>query len=204
MTLESLCSKTTSKHITTVCCFHRLQAGLRIHTQRQTVGTLTPLPHASPSTLHDLYYTDEYTLLDGDKQASVQPEFGMKQGCPLSPLLFTIYLNEVDSLAEGVQGALTDIPNFAVPELLFADDLSLLSNVHGQLQTKRNRLRVNAHRKSLTVNTHKSEVMCFNSRSDNRLPPLYYDGTQLLYTNTFKYLGMVCNKNIRQLRRMKR
>ena len=37
--------------------------------------------------------------------------------------------------------------------------------------------------------------MCFNSRSDNRLPPLYYDGTQLSYTDTFKYLGMVCDKN---------
>jgi len=34
------------------------------------------------------------------------------------------------------------IPNFAVPELLFADDLSLLSNVHDQLQTILNRLRV--------------------------------------------------------------
>jgi len=33
--------------------------------------------------------------------------------------------------------------------------------------------------------------MCFNSRSDNRLPSLYYDGTQLSYTDTFKYLGMV-------------
>jgi len=44
--------------------------------------------------------------------------------------------------------------------------------------------------------THKSEVMCFNSRSDNRSPPLYYDGTQLSYTDTFKYLGMVCDKNI--------
>ena len=38
--------------------------------------------------------------------------------------------------------------------------------------------------------------MCFNSRSDSRLPPLYYDGTQLSYTDTFKYLGMVCDKNI--------
>jgi hypothetical protein len=56
-----------------------------------------------------------------------------------------------DSLAEGVQGALTGIPNFAVPELLFAYDLSLLSNVHDQLQTMLNRLRVYAHRKSLTV-----------------------------------------------------
>ena len=59
-----------------------------------------------------------------------------------------------------------------------------------------NSLRVYAHRKSLTVNTHKSEVMCFKSGSDNRLPPLYYDGTQLSYTDTFKYLGMVCDKNI--------
>jgi hypothetical protein len=89
----------------------------------------------------------------------------------------------------------TDISNFAVPEVLFADDPSLLSNVHDQLQTMLNRLRVYAHRKSLTVNTHKSEVMCFNSRSDNCLPPLYYDGMQLSYTVTFKYfLGMVCDK----------
>jgi len=51
-------------------------------------------------------------------------------------------LNDVDSLAEGVQCTLTGIPNFAVPELLFADDLSLLSNVHDQLQTILNRLRV--------------------------------------------------------------
>ena len=110
--------------------------------------------------------------------------------------LSVVKMNDIDSLAEGVQGTITGIPNFAVPELLFADDLSPLSNVHDQLQTRLNRLRVYAHRKSLMVNTQKSEVMCFNSRSGNRLPPLYYDGTQLSYTDTFKYLGMVCDKNI--------
>eukprot|EP00983_Pelagomonas_calceolata_P103584 1158925-Pelagomonas_calceolata.AAC.5 len=31
--------------------------------------------------------------------------------------------------------------------------------------------------------------------SDN-LPPLYFDGTQLPYTDTFKYLGMVCDRTI--------
>ncbi len=57
------------------------------------------------------------------------------------------------------------------------------------------KLRAYARRKSLTVNTSKSEVMCFNSRSDN-LPPLYFDGEQLPYTDTFKYLGMVFDKTI--------
>ena len=53
-TLERCSPKTTSKHITTVCCFHRLQADIQFHTQRQTVGTITSLSHASPSTIHPL------------------------------------------------------------------------------------------------------------------------------------------------------
>ena len=63
------------------------------------------------------YHADEYTMLDGDKRSNVQPSFGVKQGCPLSSPLFLIYLNDVDSLAEGVQGAITGIPNITVTHL---------------------------------------------------------------------------------------
>jgi hypothetical protein len=44
-----------------------------------------------------------------ETKANVQPSFGVKP--PLSPLLFSFNLNDVDSLAEGVQGAITGIPN---------------------------------------------------------------------------------------------
>jgi hypothetical protein len=37
--------------------------------------------------------------------------------------------------------------------------------------------------------------MCFNSNSEN-LPLLYFDGAMLSYTDSFKYLGMVCDKQI--------
>jgi len=82
------------------------------------------MPHHIVSILRDLYHEDEYKLLDGDKRANLQPFLGVKQGCPLSPLLFSIYMNDIDCLVEGVQGALTGIPNFMVTHLLFADDLS--------------------------------------------------------------------------------
>ena len=101
-------------------------------------------------------------------------------------------------LAEGVQGVITGIPNFTVTHLLFAGDLSLTSTNQNELQTMLNKLRVYAQNKSLTVNTQKSEVMCFNSRPGSVLPPLFFDGTQLPYTDTdtFEYLGMVCDIQI--------
>ena len=93
------------------------------------------------------------------------------------------------------QGALTSIPVFthliqikyhvdiSPFNMLFADDLFLPFNDHADLQTMLNKLRVYAERKSLTVSTQKSEVMCFNSNSEN-LPPLYFDGVMLPYTDS--------------------
>ncbi len=54
---------------------------------------------------------------------------------PLSPLLFAIYLNNIDSIADGVKGALTGTPNFFVTHTLFANDLCLMSNAPNRMQT---------------------------------------------------------------------
>eukprot|EP00983_Pelagomonas_calceolata_P030254 948982-Pelagomonas_calceolata.AAC.1 len=81
-----------------------------------------------------MYANDEYILVDGCKQARVCPLFGVKQGCPLSPLLFSLYINNVDCLAENVQGAITGTRDVCVTHMLYADDLCLTSNLPDQLQ----------------------------------------------------------------------
>jgi len=73
--------------------------------------------------------------------------------CPLPPLLLRIYMNDVDSLAEGVQGAITGIPNFTATHMLFADDLSLTSTDYNELQTITDKLRVYAQKKTLTLSS---------------------------------------------------
>ena len=50
-----------------------------------------------------MYYRDEYVLKDGDKTARVHPTRGVKQGCHMSPLLFSFYINDIDDIAEGVR-----------------------------------------------------------------------------------------------------
>jgi hypothetical protein len=59
-----------------------------------------------------------------------------------------------------------------------------------------NKMRVYAQKKSLTVNTQRFEVMCYNSRPGSFLPPLFFIGTQPPYPDTFKCLGMVCDRQV--------
>ena len=60
--------------------------------------------------------------------------------------------------------------------MLYADDLGLTTNDPIEMQTMLNKLRKNAEKKGLTVNTAKSEVVHFNSKSVSPLRnPFTYD-----------------------------
>jgi hypothetical protein len=132
---------------------------------RRTPLTQPPLL----SVIQDIYNRDEYVLKDGDKIARVHPTRGVKQGCPLSPLLFPLYNNDIDDIAEGVSsGAITGTAGVHVSHMLYADDLiTLLTNEPRDMQIMLSRLAVYARNKHLIVNTSKSKVVHFNSAGEN-------------------------------------
>eukprot|EP00983_Pelagomonas_calceolata_P022220 698782-Pelagomonas_calceolata.AAC.1 len=114
-----------------------------------------------------MYANDEYILVDGCKQARVRRHCGVKQGCPLSPLLFSLYINAVDCLSENVQGAIAGTSDLRVAHMLYADDLCLTSNVPDQLLLMPDRLHAYAQRKELVINADKSEIVHLNSSGNN-------------------------------------
>ena len=83
---------------------------------------------------------DEYILKDGEKIARVYTNTGVKQGCPLSPWVPSLCINDVDEIAEGVQGAVTGTTGSSVTHMLYADDLTLMSNDPDAMQTMLNHL----------------------------------------------------------------
>ena len=64
----------------------------------------------------------------------------MRQGCNLSPLLFSLYINDLETyLATNIAGSIT-LSNLKAQLLLFADDLVLLADSESGLQNSMDRL----------------------------------------------------------------
>ena len=74
--------------------------------------------------------------------------------------------------------------------MLYADDLTLLTNEPRDMQIMLSRLAVYARNKHLIVNTSKSEVVHFKSVGEN--VPVFDVGAATLHNKDFsRYLGMV-------------
>jgi hypothetical protein len=155
------------------------------------------MPAGLLAAIQRLYRGAVYELHDGHKRTGrVQCTRGIKQGCPLSPLLFSLYISDLPSYlqrqcpAEGV-----GCGDGRLRSLCFADDLSLLSGSQAGLQRMLDALHSYAASKRLTVNVSKTEVMVFGGRCGAlrgaQTPYTYGPGReQLSRVSEFKFLGL--------------
>ena len=111
-----------------------------------------------------------------------------KQGCPLSPILFNIYIDDVKNIFEDSCDPI-DLQGKKINHFLYADDLVLLSSSGDGLQKCLNRLHVFSRAKNLTINIAKTKTMIFNNTG--RLIKQYFivDNKKLEKVQTFCFRG---------------
>ena len=102
---------------------------------------------------------------------------GLKQGCPLSPLLYSLYTSDIDRLLTVQRGAATALDSVQVPHCDYADDIALTSNTAECLQFQLNKFHNYTNFKGLKLNTNKTKVMVFFSKHTHAIPTFTYDGT---------------------------
>lgn len=118
---------------------------------------------------------------------------GVKQGCPLSPTLFGIFIDDFQAeLANGAVGF--DLPSLAgvpTPALFYADDLALVSTTTAGLQAQLDLLEAYSKRWRLTVNVKKTKVVVYTTQhSKVEAPQLTYMSAPIEVLDTFRYLGV--------------
>jgi hypothetical protein len=138
----------------------------------------------------------QYLLIDGDKiSEEVAHNRGLKQGCPLSPLLYSLYNNDMDRFLTVQRGAATVLDSVKTPHCDYADDIALTSNTADNLQIQLIKFYDYTRFKGLKLNTDKTKVMVFFSGGNSTIPTFTYDSTPLELVTEFKYLGITLTRD---------
>lgn len=126
-----------------------------------------------------LYDQPTFQVKEGHKLSTIMPQLsGVRQGCPLSPYLFIIYMNTLmHDLTEELQKQYTHIPGVhasddTLYDLEFADDIVLLARSRGVAQFLITRIQQIASEAGMQLNTSKTNLVLMNSRYANFEPQL--------------------------------
>ena len=116
----------------------------------------------------------------------ISSNLGLKQGCPLSPMLFNLYIDDIKDIFDAQCDPIT-IQNENISHFLYADDLVLISSNAEGLQRSLDKLGDFAESKKLTISIKKSKSIIFNSQGRFIKQQFSIKGEIIEPVNTFCY-----------------
>ena len=140
----------------------------------------------------------------GELGETFEAGVGVKQGCPLSPLLFGIYLDRFESYLDSrCPGEGAELGGAQVRALFYADDIVIVSDTAAGLQRMLDAMHEFCQANSMFVNSKKSEVVIFGregpvggsgdggSAGGPGVGPFNCGSNTLAIKPSYKYLGLI-------------
>lgn len=137
--------------------------------------------------LQNIYEKSQSAVRIGNEYGEwFQTDVGTRQGDPLSPLLFIVYLERVmDQVRQNTCGI--NVSGLLINNLRFADDIDLIDEDLSSLQRQVELTKTAAEQSGLMININKTKTMVFGDRNiENRIQVA---GGTIENVDKFEYLG---------------
>ena len=131
--------------------------------------------------------------VEGEISAFQKIKRGVRQGCVLSPDLFSLYSEIIMRNIEGQPGIRVGGHN--INNLRYADDTILISENEKDLQQLLNIVESKSKEKGLELNSKKTEVMVISRKEEPPLINITINGIKLKQRDHFKYLAALVSSD---------
>ena len=147
-------------------------------------------------TLKNIYQNTRCAVKIGNKITNWFPcKQGVRQGDPLSPILFNIFINGIfEKLKQANCSPVTLNGTDMINALAYADDIVLLSTSKEGLQKALNTIQEYCTQWHLKINSSKTKTMVFSKGNQKINNTFFLNGVELENTKEYKYLGITIHK----------
>jgi hypothetical protein len=124
---------------------------------------------------------------------------GVKQGCPLSPTLFGLYIDALEEyMLTALPGSTVRVGMERLLLLLYADDIVFMATSEAELQSMMDTFSDFCAKYELTVNLGKTKVVVFGNQRGANAANIVYRGRVVEQAEEYKYLGVTfhCKRGV--------
>ena len=154
------------------------------------------VPQYIVDAIEDIYKETPYII--GSK--CIWTATGLRQGCPLSPLLFAIYIHDLENIMNNWQSGGIKIGSVIIRCLEYADDIVILSKDPKELKDMIGCLTRYSENRGMIISTEKSKVLRFSRGGRRSTQKWTCGGAKIEEVSSFTYLGFTfqCNGSFKK------
>ena len=120
---------------------------------------------------------------------------GVKQGCVISPTLFSIYMNDLAKELDDMRCGVTLEETLQLSVLFYADDIAILSETEEGMQKMLDKLNDWCNKWRIVINENKTKILHFRPKAKNGTENSFKCGNKKIdVTSNYKYLGFWMNE----------
>jgi hypothetical protein len=156
--------------------------------------------------IYNLYKNQSADITINNESASAKIRRDVRQGCPLSPLLFNCYVEKSITEIKDKLNRLeikSKVGGILIPMIRFSDDIVLLAETEHDIQRALAEMQIIINKYQIRIHSGKTKKNLVCTREPTINANIYLENQLISQVSSFKYLGSLITSDGRNSQEIK-